>query len=106
MRGFHSVLGVLLAVGYAAILAHPAWLPGLTAAAQFAPPYSRAATGLTMAYGLPLAAIACFLMPRRLMLWLSPRVPPLYEYLLTTGFWYLAGYLLLALAAGLLLLFR
>ena len=98
MRGFHSVLGVLLAVVYAALLAHPAWLPGLSAAAQFARPYS--------VYGLPLAAIACFLMPRRLTLWLSPRVPPLDDYLLTPGFWYLAGYLLLAVSAGLLLLFR
>lgn len=106
MRGFHSVLGVLLAVGYAALLAHPAWLPGLAVAAQFAAPYSRAGNGLALAYGLPLAAISCFLMPRRLMLWLSPRVPPLNDYLLTAGFWYLAGYLLLAAAVGLLLLFR
>lgn len=106
MRGFHSVLGVLLAVLYAALLAHPAWLPGLTAAAQWARPFSRVGTGLAVAHGLPLAAIACFLMPRRLMLWLSPRVPPLNDYLLTEGFWYLAGYLLLAVAVGLLLLFR
>jgi hypothetical protein len=106
VRGFHSVFGVLLAVVYAALLAHPAWLPGLTTAAQSASPYSHVGTGLTVVYGLPLAAIACFLMPRRLMLWLSPRVPPLYDYLLTAGFWYLAGYLLLAVSAGLLLLFR
>jgi hypothetical protein len=69
-------------------------------------PYAHAGTGLAVIYGLPLAAIACFLMPRRLMYWFSPRLPPAYDYLLTESFWYLVGYLLLALAVAVLLLFR
>ena len=109
MRAFHSVLGLVLAVLYVLLLGRPSHLlPNLPSAPTmgWVRPYSPAGTGLVVIYGLPLAAIACFLMPRRLMYWLSPRPGPLYEYLLTESFWYLAGYVLLGLSVGLLLLFR
>ena len=109
MRGFHNVLGLLLSVLYVLLLARPSHLlPKLPDAAMmgWVRPYAHAGTGLLVIYALPLAAIACFLMPRQLMVWFSPRVPPSYEYLLTESFWYLAGYFLLATAVGVLLLFR
>jgi len=66
----------------------------------------KAARGYWVIYGLPVAAIVCFLFPRRLTWWLSPRPPPLYEYLITDGVWYVLGYCLLAVGIGVLLLFR
>jgi len=66
----------------------------------------KAGTGILVAYGLPLAAIVCFIWPERLMWWFSPRTPPDYEYLFTEGAWYILGYVLLILGIGILLLFR
>jgi hypothetical protein len=84
------------------------WLPDLaTAAASLGGPHvPKLSRGLLAAYGLPLAAIGCFVFPERLKWWLSPRPPPEFEYLLTESFWYFLGYVLLALSVGVLLLFR
>jgi hypothetical protein len=76
MRAFHSVLGLALAVLYVLVLGRRSpLLPNLPGGAVmgWVRPYAHAGTGLAVIYGLPLAAIACFLMPRRLMYWFSPR---------------------------------
>ena len=110
VRSFHTLLGAALLLTYLYVVTHQqALLPDLAAAAQGASPIlrpSRFLCGLLLIYGLPLAAILCFIFPQRLMWWLSPRPPPEFEYLLREPFWYLVGYVLVALSAGLLLLFR
>ena len=110
VRSFHTSLGVALLLTYLYVVTHQqALLPDLAAAAQGASPLLRPlrfSCGLLVIYGLPLAAILCFIFPRRLMWWLSPRPPPEFEYLLKEPFWYLVGYVLVALSVGLLLLFR
>jgi hypothetical protein len=105
-RRFHRLLGLLLASLYVYVVIHKStFLPNLA----LAPPVAgsrKAGTGYLVAFGLPLAAIVCFLWPERLMWWFSPRTPPDYEYLFTEGAWYLLGYVLLAVGVGVLMLFR
>lgn len=109
-RRFHTALGIVLLLVYVYIVFHQnKVLPGLAAANQGLPgtlPVPRLSRGLLVVYGLPLAAIVCFIMPRRLMWWLSPRPPPEYDYLLREPFWYLVGYVLVGIGAGVLALFR
>jgi hypothetical protein len=106
MRRFHVGLGVGLIMVYAFVLFHRSdVLPGLVAKGMPSI-VGRAARGYWVIYGLPIAAIVRFLFPQRLTWWLSPRPPPLYEYLITDGVWYLLGYCLLAVGVGVLLLFR
>jgi hypothetical protein len=108
-RPFHTLLGLFLLVVYVYGVTHlEKVLPGLAVAVDslgvsHAPKLSR---GLLVLYGLPLAAIACFIFPEQLKWWLSPRPPPEFDYLLNEPFWYLLGYVLVALSVGLLLLFR
>jgi len=106
IRRFHRTLGVVLACLYAYVITHKShFLPNLVAAPRLAGArYSG--IGYALIYGLPPAAIVCFLWPERLMWWFSPRTPPLYDYLFAEASWYLLGYLLLALGIGVLLLFR
>jgi len=106
VRRFHAGLGVGIIILYAIVLLHQSeLLPGLVE--KGIPQISgKASRGYWVIYGLPVAAIVCFLFPRRLTWWLSPRPPPLYEYLITEGVWYLLGYCLLAVGIGVLLLFR
>jgi hypothetical protein len=65
--------------------------------------FAHSGTGEALAFGLPLAAIVCFLWPERLMRRFSPRLPPHYDYLLTEGIWYTYGYAVLLLASALLM---
>lgn len=106
IRRFHRALGLVLACLYTYVIAHKShFLPALAVAPRLAGArYSGA--GYALIYGLPLAAIACFVWPERMMWWFSPRTPPLYDYLFTEASWYLLGYVLLALGIGVLLLFR
>ena len=110
VRRFHTALGILLLLIYVYIVFHQERvLPGLAAAdrglpgALLAPRLSR---GLLVVYGLPLAAIVCFILPTRLMWWLSPRPPPEYDYLLREPFWYFIGYVLVGISAAVFALFR
>ena len=110
VRLFHAALGIVLLLTYLYVVSHQgALLPGLAAATETGPGsihLPRASRGLLVVYGLPLAAIACFLSPRHLMWWLSPRTPPDYDYLLREPFWYMLGYILMAISVGLFALFR
>ncbi len=106
IRKFHLGLGVLLAVVYVIWVVHPGrgWPSvGIPRSVGYT---GKAGTGILVAYGLPLAAIACFIWPERLMWWFSPRIPPDYDYLFTEGAWYVLGYFLLTIGIGVLLLFR
>ncbi len=105
-RHFHRGLGLILANLYVVVLVNKSrWLPHLVAVGR--PMGGRGAgTGLLLAFGLPIAAIICFLWPERLMWWFSPRTPPDFEYLFQESAWYLLGYVLLVVAIGILLLFR
>jgi len=104
---FHRAFGLLLLLVYIFLLAHrSSLLPGLEFTSVHTAIYGKQGTGWLIVLGLPLTAIACFLIPTQLMWWLSPRTPPDYDYLLTEGFWYAVGYALLALSVGLLSLFR
>jgi hypothetical protein len=110
-RVFHTTLGIALLLIYLYVMTHlERFLPGLAAAADVhvssGISRSRASRGFAVIFGLPLAAIVCFLFPQRLKWWLSPRPPPEFDYLLTEPFWYAVGYILAALGLGLLLLFR
>jgi hypothetical protein len=107
-RRIHQALGLgLLALYVVVLFCRSTLLPGLAASAAYVPhAFSHAGTGLMVAYGLPLAAIVCFLWPERLMWRFSPRTPPDYAFLLTEGFWYALGYFLLLVGIGVLLLFR
>jgi len=106
MRIFHRTLGILLAGVYVYWITHQG--RGMPAIGVRVPAVyiGKAGTGILVAYGLPLAAIVCFVWPERLMWWFSPRTPPLYDYLFTEGAWYLLGYALLLIGIGVLLLFR
>jgi hypothetical protein len=110
IRRFHMGLGLLVAALYVYVLLHQATLlPGLGAPSpleHFSFAFSKSATGDLVAYALPLAAIACFIWPQRLMWWFSPRTPPSYDYLMTEGVWYLLGYVLLVIGVGVLMLFQ
>lgn len=109
-RLFHASLGIALLLTYIYVVSHQErFLPGLAAATQGGHDgvhFPRASRGLLLIYGLPLAAAACFIAPERLKWWLSPRTPPDYDYLLGEPFWYLIGYLLVGISAGLFALFR
>lgn len=104
----HQALGLgLLALYVVALFYRSTLLPGLAVSPAYVPhAFRHAGTGIMVAYGLPLAAIICFLWPERLMWRFSPRTPPDYAYLLTEGFWYALGYFLLLVGSGVLLLFR
>ena len=106
MRTFHRGLGILLAGVYVYWVTHQG--RGMPALGLRAPVgyMGKAGTGILVAYGLPLAAIVCFIWPERLMWWFSPRTPPLYDYLITEPAWYAVGYVLLVIGVGVLLLFR
>lgn len=110
VRIFHTGVGIVLLMIYIYVVSHEeTLLPGLAAVSQGISGIQhipRLPRGLLVIYGLPLAAIACFLFPRRLMWWLSPRPPPEFDYVLKESFWYLVGYLLAALSGAVLMLFR
>ena len=106
IRHFHRVLGLIVAVLYVTVLLNRSrFLPQLVIAGRSVGTRG-AGTGYLLAFGLPIAAIVCFLWPERLMWWFSPRTPPDYEYLFQENAWYLLGYLLLMVAIGILSLFR
>lgn len=105
-RTIHVTLGAVLLLIYLYFIAHVSrYFPEL-AAAHSAGAGGRASRGLLIVYGLPLCAIACFFFPTRLKWWLSPRTPPLDDYLLGEGFWYFMGYALALLSVGVAMLFR
>jgi hypothetical protein len=106
MRRFHQILGLVLAALYAYWDTHQGKGSPAVGLAGHLGYGGKAGTGILVAYGLPLAAIFCFIWPERLMWWFSPRTPPDYDYLFTEGAWYLLGYVLLALGVGVLMLFR
>jgi hypothetical protein len=106
IRRFHRGLGIGLGLLYVFWITHQGQgLPsvGIPASVGYS---GKAAAGILMAYGLPLAAIVCFIWPERLMWWFSPRTPPDYDYLFTEGAWYILGYVLLIIGIGVLLFFR
>jgi hypothetical protein len=106
IRHFHRGLGVVLAALYVYWVTHQgAGLPkvGMTSGVGY---QGKSGTGVLVAYGLPIAAMICFIWPERLMWWFSPRTPPEYDYLFTEGAWYVLGYFLLAVAIFVLLMFR
>jgi hypothetical protein len=107
-RGFHVLLGLGVLATYLYALRHAQrWLPGLAAAGHpLALGMGRAGRGFGIVLALPFAAVVCFLFPGWLKRAFSPRTPPLYDYLLTEGFWYAVGYSLLAVALGVFALFR
>jgi len=109
-RRFHLGLGIALAILYIHLVVHQAsLLPELAAPPpldHFSWAFAKSTTGYLVAYALPVAAIACFIWPERLMWWFSPRPPPSYDYLITEGVWYFLGYVLLVVGVGVLLLFR
>jgi len=106
VKRFHILVGLSLAAGYFYVLLHrEKLLPALSSPAVGGVAVHGAARGLLVIFGLPLAAIVCFLWPERLMWWLSPRVPPSYDYLLTENFWYVVGYCLAVIGICVLMLF-
>jgi len=106
-RRIHLTLGLILSAVYLYIGTHVGTLlPGLDAAATMPGFIPRRGVGLVVAYGLPMSAIVCFLFAPQLKWRLSPRTPPLFDYLLSEGAFYIAGYGLLAVGIGVLLLFR
>jgi hypothetical protein len=104
----HRGIGLALLGLYAYLITHlSSLLPGLDFTPIGFPAIgNKSGVGFLIVLGLPLVSVACFLLPTHLMWWFSPRTPPDYEYLLTEGFWYLVGYVLLALSLGLFSLFR
>jgi hypothetical protein len=106
VRRFHIFLGLSLIAGYIYVVLHrKELLPGLSSATAGGVVLHGAARGFLVIYGLPLAAIFCFLWPERLMWRLSPRIPPFYDYLLTENFWYFVGYFLAVIGIGVLMPF-
>ena len=106
-RRFHVTLGLILSAVYPYVVTHvEELLPVLSAAAAVPGIIPRRGRGLMVAFGLPVAAIVCFLFAPQLKWRLSPRTPPLYDYLFSEGAFYIAGYALLAVGVGVLLLFR
>lgn len=105
-RHFHRGLGLVVAILYVIVLLNRSRLLPHLVVARGSIGYRGAGTGYLLAFGLPIAAIFCFLRPERLMWWFSPRTPPDFEYLLQENAWYLLGYVLLVVAIGILLLFR
>lgn len=106
IRRFHRGLGIGLGLLYVFWITHQGQgLPsvGIPASVGYS---GKAGTGILIAYGLPLAAIVCFIWPERLMWWFSPRTPPDYDYLFTEGAWYILGYVLLIIGIGVLLFLR
>ena len=111
MRHFHRGLGLALLALYVVVLTHRShFLAGLEFVRSpiplGGPRSANPLSGWLVALGLPLVAIVCFVWPRRLMWWFSPRTPPSYDYLLTENFWYCVGYAALIVGVGVLLLFR
>jgi hypothetical protein len=104
----HRGLGVVVLCLYVYLMTHlSSLLPGLDLApTPVAMAGNKRGTGLLIILGLPLLAVACFLFPTQLKWRFSPRTPPDFDYMLTEGFWYLIGYVLLALSLGVLAIFR
>lgn len=109
-KRFHTALGIFVSLSYLYFVTHVrlflSQLAGVSGSLAGDNGVPKAGFGLLVIYGLPIAAIVCFIWPERLKWWLSPRPPPEYDYLLTEGVWYLVGYVLLIVSVSIFLLFR
>jgi hypothetical protein len=107
----HRILGALLLGPYLYVVTqHARVLPKLVLAPRPAlfggVHHDIVAFGYAAIFALPLIGIVCFLGAAQLKRWLSPRIPPSYDYFLNDGFWYALGYVALIGGIALLMPFR
>ncbi len=103
---FHFYLGLVFLVLYIFFLLDlENLLPNFMRAKNLSFQVQRVGTGVIFILTMPLISIACFMKPDVLTNILSPSYGALNEALLKNGFWYIVGYITLAVSVGLFLLF-